>query len=74
MALPPPTVSQLVHYVSKMDLKCQAALITDVASGVSWDADEHVSLTIFGKDGLSWVWHSPHDEIDKQAGTWHWPE
>ena len=63
-----PSVGRIVHYVSR-DSDCRAAIIT----GTDTTSDLLVSLAAFKPSGLHFV-SAIHDENDKTAGTWHWPE
>lgn len=74
-----PIVGDIVHYVSygtpggRFKSVCRAAIVTDLeSSGV--DPHEAVSLCVLNPSGMFFDQGLPHDEREKAAGSWHWPE
>jgi len=74
-----PGVGRVVHYVSMgspvredgtqmYESACQAAIITETAWG------EAASLVVFNPTGIHFPRVIDHDEITREAGTWHWAQ
>lgn len=71
-----------MHYVSygtpggEYASQCRAAIITDIVEkdDAGNTLKDVVSLCILNPTGQFFNTVVFHDEINKKAGTWHWPE
>jgi hypothetical protein len=89
VSIPVPSVGRIVHYVlpQKSDLRPSSIGEHRPAQVIRvWgenDPDAAIQLSVFldGRndkeefDGTNlWVTSVRHDELNKEPGTWHWPE
>lgn len=68
----PPTVGQIVHYVSygsaggKYARECRAAIVTEINPN-------DIGLAVLNPTGLFFDRQIRQSEQEHTGGTWHWP-
>jgi hypothetical protein len=78
--MPQPSVGRTVHFVSPTAARhddstvCFPAIITALAHPDREGSEaQDCVLTVFTTHG-SYVTTAPHDEVEMQVRSWHWPE
>lgn len=77
VAMPQPSVGRMVHFVHPSpglrddQTVCFPAVITQLAHPDGSERD--CILTVFTTNGVA-LKTAPHDEVEMEVGSWHWPE
>jgi hypothetical protein len=70
-----PSIGRIVHFVVKEGVHRPAVIVT--SQDINFDRqmiDVQVFVDPTSDNTIPFRRNTPHDEIQKQPGTWHWPE
>jgi hypothetical protein len=88
-SVPVPSIGRVVHYVLPQRAELRHHIVGELRPATIikvWGADDPdaaIQLAVFldgqnDKEGWSgeflWATSVRHDEVNKEPGTWHWPE